>query len=195
MFLISFLCFLSSSLGKELQRSGHRVRLATHEVFRSFVTSNDLEFFPLAGDPADLMSFMVKNAGIIPSMRSIVEGDVSKKRQMLADILTSTWQACHAPDDQTGAPFTAQAIIANPPSFGHIHCAEKLKIPLHIMFTMPWSPTAAFPHPLSNIDRSIGPRDKINIFSYDVIEMLVSHSSNEEKTKQFYFLFDVFQYQ
>lgn len=32
-------------------------------------------------------------------------------------------------------PFVADAIIANPPSFGHIHCAEKLGIPLHMMFT------------------------------------------------------------
>jgi sterol 3beta-glucosyltransferase len=32
-------------------------------------------------------------------------------------------------------PFVADAIIANPPSFAHIHCAEKLRIPLHIMFT------------------------------------------------------------
>lgn len=32
-------------------------------------------------------------------------------------------------------PFIADAIIANPPSFGHIHCAEKLGIPLHLMFT------------------------------------------------------------
>ena len=27
------------------------------------------------------------------------------------------------------------AIIANPPSYGHLHCAEKLGIPLHMMFT------------------------------------------------------------
>lgn len=34
-----------------------------------------------------------------------------------------------------GKPFVADAIIANPPSFAHIHCAEKLGIPLHMMFT------------------------------------------------------------
>jgi sterol 3beta-glucosyltransferase len=116
---------------------------------------------------------MVKNAGIIPSMDSIVAGDVSKKRRSLADILASTWQACTANDDELNIPFTAEAIIANPPSFGHIHCAEKLQIPLHIMFTMPWSPTVAFPHPLSNIDNSTGPRKTVNRYSYSVIEMLV----------------------
>ena len=34
-----------------------------------------------------------------------------------------------------------QAIISNPPCYGHIHCAEKLQVPLHMMFTMPWSAT------------------------------------------------------
>ncbi|CAF3049335.1 unnamed protein product [Rotaria sp. Silwood2] len=160
------------ALGQKLHATGHRVRLATHETFRSFVRGNGLEFYPLAGDPADLMSFMVKNAGIIPSMSSIIEGDVGRKRRSVADILASTWQACIADDDETKLPFTAEAIIANPPSFGHIHCAEKLQIPLHIMLTMPWSPTPVFPHPLSNINSSIGPKDKINLYSYDVIEML-----------------------
>ncbi|CAF0746962.1 unnamed protein product [Adineta steineri] len=160
------------ALGQALRAVGHRVRIATHEAFRSFVRGNGLEFYPLAGDPADLMSFMVKNSGIIPSMSSIIEGDVSKKRRSLADILASTWLACISDDDETKASFTAEAIIANPPSFGHVHCAEKLQIPLHIMFTMPWSPTTAFPHPLAKIDSSIGPKGKINLYSYDVIEML-----------------------
>jgi hypothetical protein len=34
-----------------------------------------------------------------------------------------------------GRPFVADCIIANPPSFAHIHCAERLGIPLHVMFT------------------------------------------------------------
>ncbi|CAF1210538.1 unnamed protein product [Adineta steineri] len=160
------------ALGQALRAYGHRVRLATHETFRSFVRGNGLEFYPLAGDPADLISFMVKNAGIIPSMSSIIAGDVGKKRRSLADILASTWQACIANDDETDMPFTAEAIIANPPSFGHIHCAEKLQIPLHIMFTMPWTTTAAFPHPCSNIDNSTGSRKLINRYSYDLIDTL-----------------------
>ncbi|CAF4150490.1 unnamed protein product [Adineta steineri] len=160
------------ALGQALRAYGHRVRLATHETFRSFVRGNGLEFYPLGGDPVDLISFMVKNAGIIPSMDSIMAGDVGKKRRTISDILASTWQACIANDDETDMPFTAEAIIANPPSFGHIHCAEKLQIPLHIVFTMPWTSTAAFPHPCSNIDNSTGSRKVINRYSYDVIEML-----------------------
>ncbi|CAF4327938.1 unnamed protein product, partial [Adineta steineri] len=51
------------ALGQALRAVGHRVRIATHETFRSFVRGNSLEFYPLAGDPADLMSFMVKGYG------------------------------------------------------------------------------------------------------------------------------------
>jgi sterol 3beta-glucosyltransferase len=163
-------CF---SLAQALRTVGHRARLATHETFRSFVRNNGIEFYPIAGDPADIMSFMIDNVSIIPSMKNIVDGNIDEKRRSLANILISTWHACTAPDDETNASFTAEAIIATPTSFGHIHCAEKLQIPLHIMFTIPWSPTTAFPHPLSNVEHSIGPKNKINFYSYDVIELLV----------------------
>ncbi|CAF1068645.1 unnamed protein product [Rotaria sordida] len=151
------------ALGRVLLAAGHRVRLATHETFRKFVRENGLEFYPLAGDPEYLMSFMVKNSGIVPSVSSIAAGDLAKNRHVLTEILASTWRACTAEDDETGKPFTAEAIIANPPSFGHIHCAHKLQIPLHIMFTMPWSPTTAFPHPLVNVDYSKATIEKVNM--------------------------------
>lgn len=49
------------ALGTQLQRHGHRVRLATHDVFHEFVCgSSSLEFYPIGGDPADLMAYMVK---------------------------------------------------------------------------------------------------------------------------------------
>ena len=167
------LCF-HGSLGQALRAVGHRVRLATHETFRQFVRGNGLEFFPLAGDPAELMSFMVKNSGIIPSLSSIAAGDLKKNRHVLSEILASTWTACTADDDETGEVFTAEAIIANPPSFGHAHCAQKLRIPLHIMFTMPWTPTNSFPHPLVNVDYSKASIERVNMLSYIAIEMFVS---------------------
>jgi UDP:flavonoid glycosyltransferase YjiC (YdhE family) len=47
------------ALGAELQRSGHRVRIATHDVFQEFVTSSGLEFYPIGGDPAELMAVSI----------------------------------------------------------------------------------------------------------------------------------------
>ena len=162
------------ALAKGLLAFGHRVRIAIHETFRKFVRENGIEFYPLAGDPADLMSFMVKNAGIVPSISSIMAGDVGKSREIIGQILESTWKACTEDDDETYVPFTAEAIIANPPSYGHIHCAEKLQIPLHIMFTMPWSVTGAFAHPFCRMDTAFGTTALMNRASYDIVEMMVS---------------------
>lgn len=44
------------ALGKELQVAGHRVRIATHDVFKDFVKESGLRFFPIGGDPSELMA-------------------------------------------------------------------------------------------------------------------------------------------
>jgi len=44
------------ALGKHLQAYGHRVRIATHPTFQSFIEDTSLEFFSIGGDPAELMS-------------------------------------------------------------------------------------------------------------------------------------------
>ena len=121
------------------------------------------------------MSFMVENNGIIPSTTEMFKNNLLQKRRVFFDILYSTWLACTSNDDETGAPFRAEAIIANPLSYGHIHCAEKLGIPLHMGFTMPYSPTSAFAHPLSSISYSQTPKERLNIFSYSMVETVVRH--------------------
>ena len=132
------------ALGRVLKSEyGHRIRLATHGTFKKFVEENGLEFFDIGGDPSELMAFMVKNPGLIPGMKSLRAGDVGKRRKGMAEILQGCWKSCadadelkdDNPDSVRAKPFVAHAIIANPPSFAHIHCAEKLGIPLHIMFT------------------------------------------------------------
>lgn len=72
------------------------------------------------------------------------------------------------------APFIADAIIANPPSFAHVHIAERLGIPLHMMFTFPYSPTEQFPHPLAHIkpQKSNVDAKHANFMSYPLVEMM-----------------------
>jgi hypothetical protein len=136
------------ALGQVLKKQGHRVRLATHLVFQKFVKENNLEFFSIGGDPVELMAFMVKNPGLVPGIDSFTSGDVFKRRKEMQEVLTGCWRSCVEAGDGTGPPledgysgaeadrpFIADAIIANPPSFAHVHCAEKMGIPLHIMFT------------------------------------------------------------
>lgn len=47
------------ALGNELQKSGHRVRIATHGVFKPFVQGAGLEFYSIGGDPSELMAVRV----------------------------------------------------------------------------------------------------------------------------------------
>ena len=183
------------ALGKALKGNyGHRVRVATHPTFKGFVEENGLEFFSIGGDPCRLMAFMVQNLGPIPSFRSVVRGDIGQRRKDVAEYIQGCWRSCYKADDEmyltatgdrhagplgneSGAvpsarPFVADCIIANPPSFAHIHCAEKLGIPLHIMFTMPYSPSQAFPHPLANIRSSNADPRLTNYMTYAMIEVL-----------------------
>eukprot|EP00164_Ancoracysta_twista_P002864 GFYU01003814.1.p1 GENE.GFYU01003814.1~~GFYU01003814.1.p1 ORF type:complete len:819 (-),score=269.28 GFYU01003814.1:92-2548(-) len=155
------------ALSKELKTHGHRVRLATHACFREFVTKHGVEFYPLGGDPHQLAAYMVKNEGFIPG--SVAE--VQEKRNMIQEIVESTWGACTMPDGD-GPPFVAEAIISNPSTFGHIHVAEKLCVPLHMFFTMPWTPTRAFPHPLANISYARDPGYE-NKLSYNIVDSLM----------------------
>ena len=137
---------------------GHRVRIATHATFKSFIEDAGLEFFGIGGDPAELMAFMVKNPGLMPGKDALKSGEIGKRRKTVEKMLTGCWRSCFEAGDGSGPaptphatgapldesyvvgdpllqPFVADVIIANPPSFAHVHVAEKLGIPLHMMFT------------------------------------------------------------
>ncbi|OIW33640.1 UDP-Glycosyltransferase/glycogen phosphorylase [Coniochaeta ligniaria NRRL 30616] len=173
-------------IGKVLKEQyGHRVRIATHPAFRDFVENDSgLEFFSVGGDPSELMAFMVKNPGMIPTLETVKAGDIGRRRAAMAEMFEGFWRACtRATDDPKDIqnlkmmgdkePFVADAIIANPPSFAHIHCAEALGIPLHLMFTFPYTPTEAFPHPLASIKKSNVDPGYTNFISYPLVEMMV----------------------
>ncbi|CAN6197592.1 unnamed protein product [Urochloa humidicola] len=158
----------SSTLNKKLSIKkkdyGHRVRLATHANFKDFVMTTGLEFYPLGGDPKVLAGYMVKNKGFMPATPS----EIPIQRKQIRDIIFSLLPACKDPDIDTGVSFSADAIIANPAAYGHVHVAEALKIPIHIIFTMPWTPTCEFPHPFSRVKQSAGYR-----LSYQIVDSFV----------------------
>jgi hypothetical protein len=91
---------------------------------------------------------VVKNPGLIPGRDSLKHGDVGKRKQEIAEIVEGCWRSCIEAGDgmdndteyteehaEKWKPFVANAIIANPPGFAHCHCAERLGIPFHLMFT------------------------------------------------------------
>lgn len=180
------------ALGQVLKRTwNHRVRIATHPIFKTFVEENGLEFFSIGGDPAKLMAFKVKHPGLLPGVDALKNGDIREHRKATYQMLEGCWRSCiDAVEDSavSNKPFVADVIISNPPSFAHIHCAQKLGIPVHIMFTyvslrcpaiiadeisMPWSATEAFPHPLANVQASNVERGLMNFLSYPLVETVI----------------------
>jgi len=182
------------AVAKHLQDDGHRVRLATHAVYRDFVMEHGVEFYPLGGDPKELAAYMVKTGGhLIPLKFETLQKDVPRNMQMIEEILYSTWPAVSAADPDGGGPgvpgkpFQAQAIISNPVTYGHIHVAERLGVPLHIMFPQPWVPTEQFPHPLSNLAYTWKPQRR-NYMSYKLVDLLMWQGTermiNEFRTEE-----------
>lgn len=173
-------------IGKVLKEQyGHRVRIATHPAFRDFVEKDsDLEFFSVGGDPSELMAFMVKNPGLIPTLETVRAGDIGRRRAAMAEMFGGFWRACiNSTDDEKEVrnlrmmgekqPFVADLIIANPASFAHVHCAEALGIPLILSFTFPYTPTRSFPHPLASVRKSNVDPGYTNFMSYPLVEMMV----------------------
>ena len=67
---------------------------------------------------------MARNKGLIPSG----PGEISIQRKELKAIIESLLPACTEPDIETGVPFKAQAIIANPPAYGEFLEVECLSV-------------------------------------------------------------------
>ena len=97
------------------------------------------QFYPLAGDPRLLSSWMVQTGGSILGEAKNPKL-IPEKSRMVLDIMRSAWPAATAadPEDAEAKPFLADAIISNPPVTGHVHVAEALGIPCHMMFPQPW---------------------------------------------------------
>lgn len=147
------------ALGKVLkEKFGHRIRIATHADVKCLIEENSLEFFNIGGDPAELMAFMVKHPSLLPDLQTLRSGDIARRRKGMYSIFKGCWRSCIEQSDGMGPtptnrdyshfedtlsavsytidkPFMADVIIANPPSFAHVHCAERLGIPVHLMFT------------------------------------------------------------
>eukprot|EP01103_Thecamoeba_quadrilineata_P013733 TRINITY_DN3901_c0_g1_i1.p1 TRINITY_DN3901_c0_g1~~TRINITY_DN3901_c0_g1_i1.p1 ORF type:complete len:877 (-),score=158.58 TRINITY_DN3901_c0_g1_i1:51-2645(-) len=126
------------ALAKSLIEKGHSVQIATHEAHRKFVGEWDIDFYPLAGDPKDLMALCVKNDMF--TYKFFKEG-IAKFTSFIEDLLETSWQACQS--------FNTQVLIQNPPTMAGVHIAEKMKIPFFTAFTMPWSRTEEFPSPFA----------------------------------------------
>lgn len=74
------------ALGKRLRQHGHTVRLTTHETFRQSVKDAGLRFFNIGGNPQELMSYMVRNPGLMPGFESLTNDDIIRKQLMVGEV-------------------------------------------------------------------------------------------------------------
>ena len=113
-------------------KHGHRIRVATHPEFKGMIQGCGFEFVSLGG--SDDYSLQRQNSG--HSTRSSRSSSSSTARlegwkTSLPEVLTKSWAACLDGGEKDKA-FIADAIVSNPQSFGHVHFAEKLGIPVHL---------------------------------------------------------------
>ncbi|KAF8748481.1 Glycosyltransferase family 1 protein [Rhizoctonia solani] len=137
------------ALGQRLQNYGHTVRISTHETFH----------------PHELMSYMVRNPGLIPGFESVLKGDIGKKQVMVAEMLERCCLSCYEVDEESPneGGFVADAIISNPPLLPIFTSRQ----------AMPWCATAAFPHPLVDIKQNGSHEpNAVNYYSYTLVDML-----------------------
>ncbi|WP_392530000.1 glycosyltransferase [Nostoc sp. C117] len=117
------------ALGIGLKRAGHKVKVAAHENFESFVKKFDLEFAPIAGN---IQEFLQSKQG-----QRLIAGEKLKKEEgdkLLLEQLESAW----------AASIGSEVIIYTPlASFGY-HIAEKLGVPCFFASVLPLTPTGMF---------------------------------------------------
>ncbi|PYH81120.1 UDP-Glycosyltransferase/glycogen phosphorylase [Aspergillus uvarum CBS 121591] len=158
------------SIAKQLQQDSHRVRIAADVSCASRVRSHGLDFFAIPPISSAPRSQRAADGRTVKS----ADNRASHPRNLrysLFEAYKRCWQACIAPYQDEARPFMADAIIATPTAHAHIHCAERLSIPLHIMSATPQSPTKAFPHPRARLDPNEDiDRPTANILSYAFIE-------------------------
>ncbi|KUF81688.1 Glyceraldehyde-3-phosphate dehydrogenase [Phytophthora nicotianae] len=166
------------AIAQRLQQDGHRVRLATHAVYRDFVMSHGVEFYPLGGDPKELAAYMVKTGGhLIPTKIETLTKDVPRNKEMIKEIVHSTWPAVSAPTRTEAAqvyrvsrsrrkPLSQTRLLRTHPR----RRASRRAAAHHVSTAV--VPTMAFPHPLANMPYT-DELKKTNYLSYKMVDLLM----------------------
>jgi len=137
------------ALGSGLKRAGHEVKIATHDIFKEMITSRGLEFFPIYGNPKEVLvekegrEWLNTNLNMISfswKLKNLIQS-------YSIDILDDLWRACY---DTDAIMFSILSVVGP-------DIAEKLQIPCFATLLQPVTPTYEFPSfmapPVSNFNK------------------------------------------
>ncbi len=131
------------ALALGLRAAGQPVRLVAPPAFGDWITSYDLPFAPLDGNPSDLMtapggqSALTFDGSPLRSLHATLVF-LRRARPLYARMLASAAAACR----------DARALLIGLPTVWGAHLAEWLGVPCIGAFTQPVTPTADFLSPL-----------------------------------------------
>lgn len=158
---------------------GYRTRLATHPIHRSLVEREGVEFYSVGGDPEEFANVFTDNPNIL---LSAIKGELQAMRTLFKDMVGRYWKssidyvadvaAAEKSQKVVQRPFLADTIISSVPALAHIHCAEKLQVPLLLVSVQPILPTRDFPHPFTLTKPKFTPGRRWNSLSYKLVEIL-----------------------
>ncbi|WP_165423151.1 glycosyltransferase [Ktedonosporobacter rubrisoli] len=123
------------ALGQGLQRSGHEVTLATTAQFEPFVLDHGLHFFPLSGDPQEVLEASLKEEG-----KRATRTGIAARLAAVNTLMRTAMRECYTACQQ------ADAIVFNPITvFACLPIAQQLHLPCMAAYLQPIEPTHAFP--------------------------------------------------
>ena len=128
----------------------YRVRVATHSVHRPLVEREGIEFYSVGGNVLEFTKRVTKKPNFLASA---LQGELGSLQSSYNIMVEKYWRSSIDINRGIGSaekllprPFLADTIVSSPSTFAHIHCAEKLEVPLAFVSIQPLLPTHEFPH-------------------------------------------------
>jgi sterol 3beta-glucosyltransferase len=128
------------ALAVGLQAAGHDVRVVTHTLFEKLIRQLGLDFFPLAGNPRDIVENEMGQAWLGSGGNSLLFFQRFSRlaEPLIQQVMLDCWNACQDLELMVFSPLALCAASS---------VAEKLGVPYWIGAGQPLTPTVAFPSP------------------------------------------------
>jgi hypothetical protein len=125
---------------------GHRVRMATHPVYKTYIEAAGIEFYS-TGDRTDPKEMQKRRLLTWDEMKPLVPTIKAEFEEMGERF----WKACVGEPDgleegAEGGDFVADAIIATMQCFDQTSVAARLGVPIHMLGTNVRTSTKYLPH-------------------------------------------------